>query len=71
MKIFKVKEDCFCEGYLSELAASSRSGLIEMKLNQGDEVQFVDEWSGLDETYFRVQKGNKKYDILPKYLEEA
>ena len=69
-KIFKVKEDCFCEHYIHELTNYPRPGLKELKLLKGEEVELVNEWSNFYGSYLRVQKGNDKYDIPPNKLEE-
>jgi hypothetical protein len=70
MKKFRVKEDCFCEGYLHEKINYPRPGLIEMKLYKNDIVEFFNEWSNLYGSYIRVIKDGKHYDMLSKNLEE-
>ena len=44
MRKFKVKEDCFCEGYLHEKFNYPREGLIEKKLLKDDEVELKEEF---------------------------
>ena len=70
MRKFKVKEDCFCEGYLHEKFNYPREGLIEKKLLKDDEVELKEEWSNFYGSYMRVIKDGKNYDILHKYLQE-
>lgn len=66
---FKVKSDCFCEGYIHEKTNYPRPGLIEKKLLKDDIVQLVKQWSNFYGTYLRVIKDEVEYDILPEYLE--
>ncbi len=68
---FKVKEDCYCEHYLHELLYP-RAWLKEKKLQKGDKVKFVREFSNLFGTYFTVKKkgSDTTYDIPPHKLEE-
>jgi hypothetical protein len=70
-KKFKVKEDCFCEGYLHELLRYPREGLIEKKLYKDDIVELKEEWSNFYGSYLRVLKDGKHYDMFHKNLEEV
>lgn len=67
---YKVKEDCFCEGYLHEICNYPRPGLKEMKLLKDDIVVLDKEWSNFYGSYLRVIKNDNKYDIKHKYLEQ-
>lgn len=66
---YKVKSNCFCEGYLHELLNYPRSGLIEKKLFKGDIVELKEEWSNFYGSYLRVIKNDIYYDILHSNLE--
>lgn len=70
MTKFKANKDCFCEHYLHEKTNYPRAGLAEKKLNEGDEVEFICEWSNLYGTYFRVEKDGTQYDIKPNNLDK-
>jgi hypothetical protein len=70
MKKFKVKVDCFCEGYLHEKLNYPRKGLIEKKLLKDDIVEFKEEWSNFYGSYIRVVKDGKHYDMLRENLLE-
>ncbi|MBR9702130.1 hypothetical protein GOV13_04385 [Candidatus Pacearchaeota archaeon] len=67
----KVKEDCFCEGYLHEKCHYPRYWLKEKKLQKNDVVELKGEWSNFYGTYFRVIKEGEYYDLLPPNLEEV
>lgn len=69
IKTYKVKVDCFCEGYLHELLNYYRKGLIEKKLHKDDIVEFDMEWSNFYGSYIRVEKDGIKYDIPHEKLE--
>ena len=73
MKIrkFKVRNDCFCEGYLHEKFVNYRNkNLVEKKLIKDDIVELKEEWSNFYGSYMRVIKDGKTYDILHKNLQE-
>ena len=70
MRKFKVKDDCFCEGYLHEKFNYPREGLVEKKLLKDDDVELKEEWSNFYGSYMRVIKDGKTYDILHKNLQE-
>jgi hypothetical protein len=65
---YRVNQECFCEGYLHEKINYPRPGLKERKLQKGDEVEHVHEWSNLYGTYIRVRKDGIEYDIPPDKL---
>ena len=67
---FRVKRDCFCEGYLHEKINYPREGLVEKKLLEGEEVILKEEWSNFYGSYLRVIKDGKHYDITHENLEE-
>lgn len=71
MRKFRVKQDCFCEGYLHEMFNYPREGLVEKKLYKDDMVKLKEEWSNFYGSYLRVVKDGKHYDMLPKNLEEV
>lgn len=68
MKKYKVKVDCFCEGYLNEITRHWREGIKERKLFKDDIVEFVREWKNLFGMYFTVRKDGVEYDIPPSKL---
>ena len=70
MKKYKVKVDCFCEGYLHEKINYPRTGLEEKKLLKDDEVELIKEWSNFYGSYLRVQKEGNHYDMLHTNLTE-
>lgn len=70
MRKFRVKEDCYCEGYLHEATNYPREGLKVKKLSEGEEVELIEEWSNFYGSYLRVEKNGTHYDMLPKNLEE-
>lgn len=70
MKTYKVKTDCFCEGYLHEVTNYPREGLKIKALFKDDIVEFKEQWSNFYGSYFRVIKNGTYYDMLPKNLEE-
>lgn len=70
MEKYKVKEDCFCEGYLHEVTNYPRPGLVERKLQKDDEVELEKEWSNFYGSYLRVKKDNISYDIPARKLEK-
>ncbi len=70
MKTYKVKIDCFCEGYLHEATNYPREGLKIKALLKDDVVEFKEQWSNFYGSYFRVIKNGTHYDVLPKNLEE-
>ena len=63
MKKAIITKDCFCEHYLHEKFKYPRPGLIEKKLKEGDEVEFIREWFNLYGVYYEVKKDGLKYDI--------
>jgi hypothetical protein len=69
MKKFRVKVDCFCEGYLHEIMNYPREGLKEKMLLKDDEVELEKEWSNFYGSYLRVIKDGIHYDMLNKNLE--
>jgi len=71
MRKFRVKQDCFCEGYLHEKFNYPREGLVEKKLYKDDMVELKEEWGNFYGSYLRVVKDGKHYDMLPKNLEEV
>ncbi len=70
MKTYKVKIDCFCEGYLHEVTNYPREGLKIKSLFKDDVVELKEQWSNFYGSYFRVIKNGTYYDVLPKNLEE-
>lgn len=68
---FRVRNDCFCEGYLHEKTRYPREGLVEKKLFKDDIVEMDKEWSNFFGDYIRVIKDGKTYDILPDNLKET
>lgn len=68
MKKFKVKEDCYCEGYLHELNFYSRKGLEARKLKKGNKVKLVKEWENPYGKYYRVIRKGIQYDIPKQKL---
>lgn len=66
---YKVKHDCFCEGYLHEMLRYYREGLKEKKLIAGDIVEHIEDWSNMYGSYIRVKKDDVIYDMLNKNLE--
>ena len=68
MQQYKVKKDCYCEGYLYESFKYPRPGLKEKKLNEGDVVDFVEEWRNFYGSYIRVTKDGETYDMLHENL---
>lgn len=70
MRKFRVKEDCFCEGYLYEKFNYYREGLVEKRLHKDDVVELKEEWSNFYGKYLRVIKDGENYDMLHKNLEE-
>lgn len=69
-KKYRVKENCFCEGYLHERLRYPREGLVEKKLSKDDVVELKEEWFNFYGSYLRVIKDGDHYDIPHKYLEE-
>jgi hypothetical protein len=71
MRKYRVKVDCFCEGYLHEKFNYPREGLVEKKLFKDDIVEFEKEWSNFYGSYLRVIKDGNSYDIFHNNLEEV
>jgi hypothetical protein len=67
---FRVKEDCFCQGYLHERYNYPRAGLVEKKLKKDDVVELKEEWWNFYGSYLRVIKNGEYYDLLRENLEE-
>lgn len=68
MKKLKVTQDCLCQHYIHEKTKYPREGLVEKKLKKGEIVDFIKEWTNFYGTYWRVEKNDVTYDILPENL---
>lgn len=64
-----IKTDCYCEEYLNEIMRHYREGIEVKKLQAGDKVIFIKEWSNLCGTFVKVEKDGVQYDIRPKNIQ--
>lgn len=63
-----IKKDCYCEGYLNEISKHYRHGIEVKKLQAGEEVEVIKEWSNLYGSFVKVKKQGIVYDIKPENL---
>lgn len=60
-----IKKDCYCEGYLNEISRHYRAGIEVKKLQAGDSIEVIKEFSNFYGTFIRVSKDGIEYDIKP------
>lgn len=63
-----IKTDCYCEAYLNEISRHYRAGIEVKKLQAGDSVEVVKEFSNLYGAFIRVSKDGIEYDIKPENI---
>lgn len=68
MRLYRILNDCFCEGYLHELLRHYREDIEVKKLLKYDIVEYIDKWSNMYGSYIRVSKDGIIYDMLDKNL---
>lgn len=64
----KILKDCYCERSLNEISKHYRSGTKIKKLQSGDDVEFVKEFSNCYGNFITVIRDGIEYDIKPENI---